>query len=59
PRPQYRNPYARIDFIYSAGAKLQPTSSEVISLHPKQSKRSFPEFPSDHAAVLTEFLVTP
>ena len=57
PQPEYRDPYARIDYIYSLGTKLQPLSSRVISHHPSQPERSFPEFPSDHAAVLTEFSV--
>lgn len=55
PEPEYRDPYARIDYIYSTGAALQTTSSKVIKHHPTQSARSFPEFPSDHAAVVTEF----
>ncbi len=53
--PEYRNPYARIDFIYAAGKKLQIRRSMVIAHHSSESKRSFPEFPSDHAAVLSEF----
>ena len=57
PAPQYRNPYARIDFIYSIGSRLQTQSSKVISHHPSEFERSFPEFPSDHAAVLTEFVL--
>ena len=55
PEPEYRDPYARIDYIYSIGSKLQTMKSTVIAHHPLQSARSFPEFPSDHAAVLTEF----
>lgn len=54
-KPEYRNPYARIDFIYSLGVGLTTKTSQVISHHPSELKRSFPEFPSDHAAVLTEF----
>ncbi len=57
PAPEYRDPYARIDFIYSIGSKLQAETSMVITHHPSQAERSFPEFPSDHAAVLTEFRV--
>jgi len=53
--PQYRDPYARIDYIYSKGAKLRIRKSQVISHHTSQQDRSFPEFPSDHAAVLSEF----
>ncbi len=55
PRPQYQDPYARIDYIYCKGKKLKPVKSEVITFHPSNSSRSFPEFPSDHAAVLTTF----
>ncbi len=55
PEPEYRDPYTRIDFIYSIGSRLKTNNSRVISHHSSESKRSFPEFPSDHAAVLTEF----
>jgi len=54
-QPEYRDPYARIDYIYSMGSQLEATHSTVITHHPSRSERSFPEFPSDHAAVLTEF----
>lgn len=57
PNPQYRDPYARIDYIYSMGSRLEAIQSTVITHHPSQSRRSFPEFPSDHAAVLTEFKI--
>ena len=55
PEPEYRDPYARIDYIYAIGSRLEAIKSRVISHHPSQSERSFPEFSSDHAAVLTEF----
>ena len=55
PRPEYRDPYARIDYIYSIGKEMQVVDSDVIRNHPAQPKRSFPEFPSDHAAVVTRF----
>ena len=57
PEPEYRDPYARIDYIYSMGSRLEAIHSTVITHHPSQSERSFPEFPSDHAAVLTEFRI--
>ena len=57
PSPEYRDPYARIDYIYSQGTRLEAVGSSVITHHPSQSERSFPEFPSDHAAVLTEFRI--
>ena len=57
PQPEYRNPYTRIDYIYSLGSKLTTVSSEVITNHPSQADRMFPEFPSDHAAVVTRFQV--
>lgn len=57
PRPEYRNPYARIDYIYATGSRLEVRTSRVIKNHASQPERSFPEFPSDHAAVLTEFVV--
>ena len=55
PEPEYRDPFARIDFIYYSGKKLKPHSSRTIIHHSSNYKRSFPEFPSDHAAVLTSF----
>lgn len=54
PHLEYRNPYARIDFIYSLG-NLKPVTSNVIKYYGSNTKRSFPEFPSDHAAVITTF----
>jgi exonuclease III/predicted phosphodiesterase len=58
PEPEYRDPYTRIDYIYSHGKKLEVLESEVVSQHPSQDQHSFPEFPSDHAAVLTRFRVS-
>jgi len=55
PEPEYRDPYTRIDYIYSKGNKLQIAESETITHHPSNADRSFPEFPSDHAAVVTKF----
>lgn len=55
PQPEYRDPYARIDYIYAIGSRLEAINSQVIRHHRSQSERSFPEFLSDHAAVLTEF----
>lgn len=57
PEPEYRDPYTRIDFIYSTGNKIKPISSRTILHHASNSKRSFPEFPSDHGAVLTTFSI--
>jgi hypothetical protein len=57
PEPQYRDPFARIDFIYSAGTDILPTDSRTIIHHSSNSSRSFPEFPSDHGAVLSTFRV--
>jgi len=57
PEPEYRDPYARIDYIYSIGSRLRAKNSTDITQHRSQSARSFPEFPSDHAAVLTEFRI--
>lgn len=53
PEPEYRNPYARIDFIYCTGKNIKPITSKTISHHTSNKERSFPEFPSDHAAVLS------
>ena len=58
PRPEYRDPYARIDYIYSRGRRLEIVESAVICHHKSQPNRSFPEFPSDHAAVVTSFRLT-
>ncbi|NKB70825.1 MAG: hypothetical protein GKR89_27455 [Candidatus Latescibacteria bacterium] len=55
PEPHYRDPYTRIDFIYYAGQGLKPLDAQTIYHHPTNPSRSFPEFPSDHAAVLTTF----
>lgn len=57
PRPHYQDPYARIDYIYSQGELLQIVDSDVIVRHQDHPTRGFPEFPSDHAAVITEFKV--
>ncbi len=55
PEPERRNPFARIDFIYSAGNKINPIKSKTVIHHRSNLNRSFPEFPSDHGAVLTTF----
>ncbi|MDO5979015.1 endonuclease/exonuclease/phosphatase family protein [Flavivirga spongiicola] len=57
PHPKYQDPYARIDFIYSAGKKIKPIKSRTIKHHSSNTIRSFPEFPSDHSALLTTFLI--
>jgi exonuclease III len=57
PAPERRGLYCRIDFIYSWGATLKPVLSETITHYPSVTNRSFPEFPSDHAAVMTTFRV--
>lgn len=54
PRPEYQDPYARIDYIYSKGA-LRVVGSNVITRHPGSPDKKFPTFPSDHAAVVTKF----
>ena len=56
PHPEYRGLFARIDHVYSKGEKLIPTASKVIKYYKEYTQRSFPEFPSDHAGVLTTFL---
>ena len=53
PEPEYRDPFARIDFIYCAGDGIKPISSKTIINHASNTNRSFPEFPSDHGAVLS------
>ena len=58
PRPHYQNPYARIDFIYARGELLEVLDSEVITRHPDYPNQRFPEFPSDHAAVVSTFKVS-
>ncbi len=57
PRPEYHDPYARIDYIYSLGKLANPMTSNVVLHHPSQKDRSFPEFPSDHAAVITKIKI--
>lgn len=53
PQPEYRDPYARIDFIYCTGENIKTIASKTIKHHASNKERSFPEFPSDHAAVLS------
>ncbi len=57
PNPEYRIPYGRIDFIYSGGG-LRPVESRVIRHFKQRRARSFPEFPSDHAAVYSRYRLT-
>ena len=57
PHPEYRIPYGRIDFIYSGGG-LRPVESRVIKHFKQRRDRSFPEFPSDHAAVFSRYQLT-
>lgn len=55
PQPEYRDAYARIDYIYSRSSRLQIRDARTITCHPDHAERGFPWFPSDHAAVLTRF----
>ena len=57
PEPEYQDPYARIDFIYCRGKRIKPVAAQTITHHVSNKTRSFPEFPSDHAAVVTTFEV--
>ncbi|MGX1930942.1 endonuclease/exonuclease/phosphatase family protein [Flagellimonas sp. 2504JD4-2] len=57
PEPEYRDPFARIDYIYFKGKGIEPLSSKTIVHHKSNLSRSFPEFPSDHGAVLSVFIV--
>ena len=57
PQPQYQDPYARIDYIYSLGRGIRPTASTTLTRHPAYPDKQFPEFPSDHAAVVTTFRI--
>ena len=57
PQPEYREPFARIDYIYCRGDALEILDSSVLRHHPAEPQRMFPEFPSDHAAVLTKFRI--
>jgi hypothetical protein len=59
PDPERRGLYCRIDYIYSLGSILKPILSETIAHYPSVENRSFPEFPSDHAAVMTTFRWSP
>ena len=52
---QKNNLFCRIDFVYVAGDTLRSISSKTITHHASNKDRSFPEFPSDHGAVLTIF----
>jgi endonuclease/exonuclease/phosphatase family metal-dependent hydrolase len=55
PKPEFRGLFARIDFIYFTGGHIKPVSSRTIIHYDSNRDRSFPEFPSDHGAVLTTF----
>ena len=55
PQPEHRGLFARIDYIYCTGKGLKAVQSHTITHHFSNASRSFPEFPSDHAAVLTIF----
>ena len=47
-KPEENGFYYRIDFIYYKGTGVEPVDSKMIDTHPVR-------FPSDHAAVITEF----
>ena len=57
PRPEYQEPYTRIDYVYAKGQKLRVVDSQVIVHHHEYPQRRFPYFPSDHGAVLTKFRI--
>lgn len=50
-----RGLFARIDYLYSQGKGLMPQSSRVVTRHRSNADNDFPHFPSDHAAVVTQF----
>lgn len=59
PKPEYRDPFARIDYIYCKGASITPLESSVLTHHSSDPDAMFPAFPSDHAAVVTRFAIKP
>lgn len=56
PRPEYRDLYTRIDYIYARGP-LKAVDARVRAHHPQAPDRQFPHFPSDHAAVEARFVL--
>ncbi len=53
----YREMFSRIDYIYHRGNKLKVKASEVVKHYKDIKGRSFVEFPSDHAGVLTRYKI--
>lgn len=47
--------FTRIDFIYSAGAKLIPLESKNLVYYKNNTTQHWPYWPSDHGAVFTSF----
>ena len=57
PRPESQGGFSRIDYIYSKGTRLKTNWSKTLTYHPEHKDKSFPYWPSDHGAVLTEFCI--
>ena len=57
PEPEYRDPFARIDYIYAKGPSITPLESNVLTHHSSDPDEMFPAFPSDHGAVVTRFAI--
>lgn len=49
--------FARIDYIYSAGALMIPQESETMVYHKSNTTEHWPYWPSDHGAVMTTFTI--
>ena len=62
PEPPPR-PFNRLDYVYSAGARIRPVAAEVIGgdYHKpfEWRGRKFSCFPSDHAALLVTYEIVP
>ena len=57
PEPEYRDPFARIDYIDAKGPSITPLESNVLTHHSSDPDEMFPAFPSDHGAVVTRFAI--
>lgn len=60
---EFPRPFNRLDYVYSAGARIRPIAAEVIGgdYHKpfEWRGRKFSSFPSDHAALLVTYEIVP
>jgi len=59
PMPAANEVHDRIDFVYSAGAGVTTTNSQIVGESTTKADIVVPSYPSDHRALVSTFTTTP